>query len=61
MTRRTIPYPCVGYCIIDARGYCVACGRPPNLGLPESCATHQPKKQGEPAEERSPTETPASR
>lgn len=33
-----MPYPCVGYCIIDKRGYCVACGRPPTLGAPENCA-----------------------
>lgn len=61
MAQRTIPYPCVGYCIIDARGYCVACGRPPNLGLPESCTTDKPERQGEPTEKRSSAETPASR
>lgn len=38
MKRRAIPYPCIGYCIIDARGYCTACGRPPDLGAPENCA-----------------------
>ena len=32
-------YPCIGYCMIDTRGYCVACGRPPSLGLPEVCKT----------------------
>lgn len=32
-------YPCIGYCMIDTRGYCVACGRPPSLGLPEVCET----------------------
>ena len=39
MTRRAIPYPCIGYCMIDSRGYCVACGRPPTLGMPEACET----------------------
>lgn len=33
----SMPYPCIGYCIIDKRGYCVACGRPPNLGMPDEC------------------------
>jgi len=36
--RTAIPYPCVGYCIIDSRGYCTACGRPPTLGAPENSA-----------------------
>jgi predicted Fe-S protein YdhL (DUF1289 family) len=36
--RRKMPYPCIGYCIIDTRGYCVGCGRPPTLGMPETCA-----------------------
>lgn len=45
MTRRAIPYPCIGYCTIDSRGYCVACGRPPSLGLPEVCATGKPVKK----------------
>ncbi len=39
MKRRIMPYPCIGYCIIDKRGYCVGCGRPPTLGMPETCAT----------------------
>ena len=34
----TIPYRCVGYCIIDSRGHCVACGRPPDLGALEAHA-----------------------
>lgn len=38
MKKRTPFYPCLGYCIIDARGYCVACGRPPTLGAPENSA-----------------------
>ena len=25
MKRRAIPYPYIGYCITDARGYCTAC------------------------------------
>ena len=39
-----IPYPCVGCCIIDSRGYCVGCGRPPTLGAPENCAVGKRSK-----------------
>ncbi len=41
-----MPYPCAGYCMIDARGYCVACGRPPTLGAPEVCESAREKKAG---------------
>ena len=45
MAQRAIPYPCIGYCTIDSRGYCVACGRPPTMGLPEVCATGKTAKK----------------
>ena len=38
MKKRAVFYPCLGYCIIDTKGYCVACGRPPTLGAPENSA-----------------------
>ena len=48
--RQSTYYPCLGYCMVDARGVCVACGRPPSLGLPEVCATAKtaPAERGVP-------------
>ena len=31
MTRKGLSHSCIGYCIIDSRGYCVGCGRDPIL------------------------------
>lgn len=45
MKRIAIPYPCIGYCIIDSRGYCTACGRPPTLGAPENSAIGKPSRE----------------
>ena len=42
MKKRAPFYPCLGYCIIDASGTCVACGRPPNLGAPKGSALAAP-------------------
>jgi hypothetical protein len=57
-----MPYPCIGYCMIDSRGYCVGCGRPPTLGMPEACAlnaadSREPPPRGSPA----PRDPPAAK
>jgi hypothetical protein len=53
-----MPYPCAGYCIIDARGYCVACGRPPTLGAPEVYETARGSKAGKSVAAASPAPLP---
>jgi len=47
-----VRYPCIGYCLIDKRGYCVACGRPPTLGMPESCASGPSSEKTPPTSEK---------
>ena len=61
MKKRAPFYPCLGYCIIDASGTCVACGRPPNLGAPKSSALAAPTDAAQPgaqAEPAQPEKTP---
>ena len=29
MSAPEVDYPCVGVCMVDAEGYCLGCGRPP--------------------------------
>lgn len=57
MKLRPIPYPCIGYCVIDARGYCVACGRPPNLGMPDGWAGKKTDKAREESKAAVPPDT----
>jgi hypothetical protein len=57
MKKRAPFYPCLGYCIIDATGTCVACGRPPDLGAPKGsalAAPAEPLPATAPPEPRSP-------
>ena len=55
-----IPYPCIGYCMTDSRGYCVGCGRPPTLGMPDSCV-RQAAAPTSPAESSPPPGAPATK
>ena len=37
MSAPEVDYPCVGVCMVDAEGYCLGCGRPPqSVQLPEA-------------------------
>lgn len=47
MKKRAPFYPCLGYCIIDANGTCVACGRPPDLGAPKGSALAKAAPSGD--------------